>query len=427
MYGLRIVLAVAAVLAAATWQFAQQPAVGTFAIEHVTVINVETGARSADQTVVVSGNRITAAGPAASVRTPAGARTVDGRGKFLMPGVWDMHVHALRFMKRSLPLAVASGITGLRDMGSTLDQVAELRRGGILAPRMFVAGPLFDGVATPNSRVPQDVVRTPEEGRQLVRKVADAKVDLVKIHNEVARDTYFAVLDEARRRGLPVDGHLPPEVTIVEASDAGQRTVEHLDGLRAACVANPAALRPAVSNTPPNTQPIPINQAKCTEAIQHLVRNSTWLTPTVGAPGSGDVRTRQFNLAITRMAAQAGVRLLPGTDWPGGGYAFGDFSRANPSIMDELAGLVEAGLTPQQALRTATVNPAILFKMTDQLGSVQTGKLADLLLLDADPLVDIANAKRIAAVVVNGRLVDATERKKILDDEMAARQGTTPR
>jgi imidazolonepropionase-like amidohydrolase len=425
MYSMRVLLLIAASLAVVASQFGQQPASNSFAIEHVTVINVETGARSAEQTVVVSGNRIASVAAAPGVGIPAGTRRLDGRGKFLMPGVWDMHVHGLRFMRRALPLAVANGITGLRDMGSTLDQVAEARRGGFLAPRLFVAGPLFDGVANPNSRVPQDVVRTPEEGRQLVRKVADAKMDLVKIHVGVARDTFFAVADEAKRRGLPFDGHLAVGLTIAEASDAGQRTIEHLDGLRSACVVDAATLDAPKPNAPPDSKPIAMNRAKCSESIQHLVRNGTWLTPTIGAPGSGDARNRQFNVAITRMAAEAGVRLLPGTDWPGGGYAFGDFSRANPSIMDELAGLVEAGLTPQQALRTATVNPAILFKMTDQLGSIQSGKLADLLLLDADPLANIANLKRVAAIVVNGRLVDSAERQKIIADEIVARQNTS--
>ena len=242
-------------------------------------------------------------------------------------------------------------------------------------------------------------------------------MDFLKVHNGLNRDTYYAILDEAAGFGIPVDGHLQPGIDIIEASDAGQRAIEHLGGLGAACAADSAAIRAGEPNAPP----IQIDQAKCEETILHLVQNGTWLTPTIVA-GSGDARRDQFNLAITRLAAEGGFRLLAGTDWPGPGFSIGNYSDADHSVMDELAGLVEAGLTPLESLRTSTLNPAIFFDMEDQLGSVEPGKFADLLLLDGDPLVDIANTKRIAAVVVNGRLIDAAERQRMLDEEMAARE-----
>ena len=165
--------------------------------------------------------------------------------------------------------------------------------------------------------------------------------------------------------------------------------------------------------------------AHCEATIRHLVLNGTWLTPMVGAPGRGDPRTRQFNLAITRMASQGGLRLLAGTDWPGRGFALGDYSGTSRTIMAELAGLVEAGLTPQEALRTATINPAILWNMRNDLGSVEAGKLADLLLLDGDPLADITNTGLISAVIINGRLIDSDARQRLLADEQAARSRET--
>jgi imidazolonepropionase-like amidohydrolase len=131
---------------------------------------------------------------------------------------------------------------------------------------------------------------------------------------------------------------------------------------------------------------------------------------------------RDFNLKITNMAYKGGVKILAGTDWPGGGYSFGNYSGADRSVLDELLGLAEAGLSPQDALKTAITNPVMLFKLKDQLGTVERGKLADLDLLDGDPLADITNVKKISAVVVNGRLVDASERQKIIDAEMAARK-----
>ena len=399
-----------------------------FAIENVTVIDVESGNRTADQTVVVSGNRITAVGPD-DVAVPAGARVIDGQGQFLIPGVWDMHVHALRAAERALPLAVASGLSGLRDMGSTLAQVPETREAianGLVAPRLMIAGEGLEGVPGGFPGLPPNtVLATPDEGREMVRQLAELQVDFLKAHTRLNRDTFYAILDEAEGFGIPVDGHLQPGLDIMEASDAGQRTIEHLNGLQMACAADPEAL----NSEEPDAAPIEIDRTRCEETIRHLVGNGTWLTPTLGGPGAtggaggGNLRTRHFNLEITRLAADGGLRLLAGTDWPGPGYSVGNYSGVDSrSLMDELAGLVEAGLSPQEALRTATINPAILFEMEDQLGSVETGKFADLLLLEADPLVDIANMKRIAAVVVNGWFIDAAEQQRMLDAELAARE-----
>jgi imidazolonepropionase-like amidohydrolase len=435
---LRLILTLsAATLTVVSIQRAEEaptPGTGSIAIQHVTVIDVETGRRAADQTVIVTGNRIAAVGRATGVKTPAGAQLLDGTGKFLIPGLWEAHFHAIHLeYERTLPIAVARGITDARDMGAPIPYLLRARKSlsaGLLAPRMFVAGPELDGVASPalTQFFPpgeETIVTTPEEGRKMVDQLADLKVDFIKVHNELKRDVYYAVADEAKRKGLMFVGHLPPDVGIVEASDAGQKTIEHMNGLQAACAANPADLRPA-RNAPVPSEPIQIDQAKCEDAARRLARNGTFFSPTpIGAPGQGPKRVREFNLKIVGMASKAGVRLLAGTDWPGPGYAKGNYSTFDRTPQDELAGFVEAGLTPLEALRTATVNPAILFNRTDQLGGVQVGKLADLVLLDADPLIDINNTRQVWAVVVNGRLVDAAERKKILDAEAARRAEAT--
>jgi len=432
------VLLYAGILFTPCVQFAEVvpvPARGTVVIQHATVINVETGGRSPDQTVTVTGNRITGMGRASDVKTPAGARVVDGSGKFLIPGLWEAHLHAIHLkFDRTLPIAVARGITDARDMGaplSYLDQAKKAIDAGLLTPRLFVAGPELDGAPTAflSEFFPPEedtIVKTPDEGRQIVDKLAAERVDFIKIHNALKRDVYYAAVEEAKRKGLMFVGHLPPDVGIVEASDAGQRTIEHMNGLQAVCAANPADLRRPAANQPPPTEPIQIDQAKCEEAARHLARNGTFFSPTpIGAPGQGPKRMREFNLKILYIAHKAGVRLLAGTDWPGPGYAKGNYSSFDRTPQDELAGFVEAGLNPLEALRTATLNPAILFNKTSDLGAVQKGKLADLVLLDADPLVDITNTMRINAVIVNGRLVDATERKKILDDESGRRSAGT--
>jgi imidazolonepropionase-like amidohydrolase len=417
------------------------PGSGSIAIEHVTVIDVDNsgpivnglpgGARKADQTVLVNGNRIASIGRAADVKPPAGARTLDGTGKFLIPGLWEAHFHSIHLeFERTLPIAVARGITGARDMGAPIPYLLRARKAifeGLLAPRLFVAGPELDGVSSPQLTQffppgEETIVETPEEGRKMVDQLADLKVDFIKVHNELKRDVYYAIADESKRKGLSFVGHLPPDVGIVEASDAGQRTIEHMNGLQAACAAHPSDLRVG-RGAPVPAEPIEIDQAKCEETARHLARNGTFFSPTpIGAPGQGAPRIRQFNLKIVHMAAQAGVRLLAGTDWPGPGYARGNYSTFDRSPQEEMAGFVEAGLTPLEALRTATVNPAILFNKTADLGSVQKGKLADLVLLDADPLIDINNTARVWAVLVNGRLVDSAERTKILDAEAERRK-----
>jgi imidazolonepropionase-like amidohydrolase len=435
MKRLRLTLMLGAtVLAVVSIQLAEEvptPGSGSIAIQHVTVVDVETGGRSADRTVIVSGNRITAVGRATDVKAPVGARVIDGTGKFLIPGLWEAHFHAIHLQfERTLPIAVARGITDARDMGAPIPYLLRARKAifdGLVTPRLFVAGPELDGVASPmlTQFFPpgeETIVETPEEGRKIVDQLAELKVDFIKVHNELKRDVYYAIADEAKRKGLMFVGHLPPDVGIVEASDAGQKTIEHMNGLQAACAANPADLRPA-RNAPIPAEPIQIDQAKCEETVRHLARNGTFFSPTpIGAPGQGPKRVREFNLKIVGMASKAGVRLLAGTDWPGPGYAKGNYSTFDRTPQDELAGFVEAGLTPLEALRTATVNPAILFNKTDQLGSVQVGKLADLVLLDADPLIDINNTRQVWAVIVNGRLVDAAERQKILDAEAARRK-----
>ena len=411
-------------------------------IENVTVINVDTGARWPDQTVVVTGSRISAVGQAASVTRPAGARVLDGRGKFLIPGLWDTHVHAL-FNKFdvAMPYLASIGITSVRDMASSFEQLADARRPrtdpNFIAPRLAVAtGPGLDGVP-PNFPVPPPpgvllVITTPEQGRAIVNTLAKAKVDAIKVRNALTTETYMAIAQEAKRWGIPFDGHLPPTVNIVQASDAGQRVVEHLQGLAALCATDPDALTQGRGQGAGPAQgpalapkPIQLNRARCEETARHLVRNGTWLTPTIGAPVPGNNPLRQFNLQITQIAAQAGVSMLAGTDWPGI-----NFSNGQRSVHQELAGLVEAGLTPQQALRTATVNPARLFNLSDQLGSIDQGKLADLVLLDGDPLVDITNTTKIAAVVVDGKLIDSPRRQKRLDEFAAvlkAAQAALPR
>jgi imidazolonepropionase-like amidohydrolase len=437
MYRLAVVIClfgVAAPLQAAPQDTARaasqrQPALGSFAIEHVTVINVAAGTRSPDQTVVVTGNRIAAVGSSVSFKTPAGARTVDGRGKFLVPGFWDMHVHAFYSIPaRTLPYFAARGMTGVREMGGSIVELSDARQlidNGLVAPRFVSPGPLLIGAPlrpdfSPGTGI---VVSTPEEGRQVVDRLLAQRVDFIKMQGQLPRQIAIAIADEAKLWHVPFVGHLPLDMDIVEASGLGFRSIEHLAALAPVCAEDPGALRPAGPNTPAPSTPIAINRAKCEAALQHVAKNGTWFCPMISQV-AGVTRTRQFNMAILQMAIKAGVKILAGTDAPGVLFWKGDYSIADRVVQDELALLVEAGLTPVQALQTATVNPAVFLNMADQLGAVDAGKLADLVLLNADPLVDVANTRKVDAVVLGGRLIDSVQRQKLIDDELATQRAT---
>lgn len=394
-------------------------------IRDVTVIDVIAGTSSSTVTVVIEGNRIQAIGSAGEVTTPRGARELDGRGKFLVPGLWDMHVHLGNATESALPMIVAAGVTGVRDMGSpSFETLARWRvealSGSRVGPRIVGAGPIL---TTGTPEFWQLSIRGAAGGRRAVDSLAVAGVDFIKITQSLDRDTYFAVADEARKLGLPLAGHLPVNtagdgfaVSAIEASQAGQRSLEHMHGI-------PFNFGPHDSTL-----------------VAALVRNGTWVTPTLSAfraralvhdPANledprlrllapsfrehWNVQVRSFSretgpqrqILEWRMAGvgalhRAGVPLLAGTDL---GFPFvypGD-------IVAELELFVQAGLSPLDALRTATINPARYLDQERDFGTVSAGKVADLVLLEANPLDDIRNLRSVRAVVLNGRLLERSE------------------
>jgi imidazolonepropionase-like amidohydrolase len=439
-------------IASATVQYAQAPRSASFAITHVTVIDVQNGSRLVDQNILVSGNLITAVGNANEVAVPNGITTVDGRGKFLIPGMWDMHVHSFEHLgidysygMEPYKLYVANGITGVRDMGSSFIQFVVGKRriesGQLVAPRIVASGPLLEGGQPAlNRAIISKYVPTPEAGRLAVDALADAGVDFLKIHNGLTRETYLAIAAEAKLKNMVFAGHVPEGVTAVQASDLGQRSIEHLAPIIDACV-DPAALRNAES-----AGPIPILEAKCAQALRQISRNGTWLTPTIisgfpqTASNSPDVagqrqylkperratcpplpaqerpgaRARhELDLRLTKLAAEAGIRMMAGTDTT-------TCRQPGFAVLEEITLFVEAGLSPVEALRTATLNPAVYLEKGDVLGTIARGKVADMVLLDADPMADIQNVKRPSAVVANGRLFDSAGRQQLLNDVLAS-------
>lgn len=405
------------------------------AITHATVIDVARGRLLPDRTVVVAGGRITAVGESRRVRVPKTAQVVDATGKFLIPGLWDMHVHLGdgAFDKNfNLRLFVANGVTGVRVMEGAPEFRAwrdEARRGALVAPRMVIASAMIGAGDLSNL--------SPERAREEVRKAKREGADFVKVHDNISRESYLALVEEARRAGLPVEGHVPTSITAEEASRAGQRSIEHSTGLAPAEEDETVARRFAAAFIENGTWLCPTlvmrhnyalldDRAFAADPRLKYAKPSwraRWLRMTEEARGWSAEQAAQRRETIRREDAlvarmqRAGVPLLAGTD-DANPYVIPGFS-----LHDELRLLVAAGLTPLEALRAATVNPAKFFGLSDKLGTIERGKLADLLLLDANPLADISNTKRIAAVVARGRLLRKEDLDRMLSEVEAAARG----
>ncbi|HUE71358.1 MAG TPA: amidohydrolase family protein [Pirellulaceae bacterium] len=447
----------------------------TVAIRNATVVDVTDGSLHADQTVLVVGDRITAVGPADEVGVPNDAEVIDALRGYLIPGLWDMHVHSVANVALDtpiesvaawewhFPLFLAHGVTGVRNMNDgtgdlTLELASSVKRRlteGELAgpPRFLNSGPSL--VGDPPLASNAVVVRTAADARAVVAQLASHGADLVKVYENLSREAYFAILDEARRQGIPVDGHLPFRITPEEAVAAGQRTVEHPDAIAAACATDAdverrrfAAVLAAYDSLPESEQFLVMfrhmralydswDEATCTSALEAYRRNNVAVTVDLLAyhhvvdansiladttrmklvpeairrnweEWSADQATQEFQSILrpmiplelkgARVANKAGVTLLAATD------VGVPFQVPGISLHVELDRLVEAGLTPLEALQTATINPVRVLGMADSLGTVEPGKLADLVLLDANPLDNIRNTQQIRAVVADGRV-----------------------
>jgi imidazolonepropionase-like amidohydrolase len=459
--------------------FAGAPAKSSaLVIDHVTVIDVSGGPARADQTVVVSGDTITAVAKSGSLQIPKGAQVVDARGKFLIPGLWDMHTHIAGISAKPswakqvlIPLLVASGITGIRDMGGDLDALKlwrqEISSGALIGPRIVAAGPML----LPPGRAPAPAdpaelrIGTADEARVAVDKLQQRGVDFVKII-EVPRDAYFAIAEESKKDGIPFAGHIPSEVNPVEASKAGQRSIEHIiySSLAFACSSQEEELRrkvleaakkrdgPAVAAVTDEANRT-FSPEKAAALWQIFKKNDTWVTPTLFSiyanghhlqdspadpelsflpaalrkewappqnPAQDDRDTaawwqRQFenDRKLTGEMHRAGVRLLAGSD------SLDRYVFVGASLHQELRMLVTAGLTPLDALEAATRNPADFLERKD-LGTIAVGQRADLVLLEADPSFEIANTQKISAVILAGNFLSRASLDHMLSKARAA-------
>jgi len=426
---------------------------------HVTVIDATGGPAQPDMTVIIQSQHIAAVAKSGTVKIPINAHVVDAHGKYLIPGLWDMHVHTVfgdwvpRDEKITLPLFVANGITGVRDMGGDLDVLkvwrAEIAAGKLLGPRMVIAGPMLDG---PIPHFPSSApVANAADGRRVVDDLQRQGVDFIKIQSYIPRDGYFAAAAEARKLGITFVGHVPDAVRASEASNAGQKSIEHFTGIFEGCSTIEDQLLTGPKSLGRNVATYDPERAKTLIAL--MAKNHTWQVPTLVwergqwlvddidvshdpltryAPAAWrdrswpmftrdilksmdtdplPVRKRfvQMELEMTLSMHRAGVPFLAGTDTAAGVHIFPGFS-----LHQELALFVQAGFTPMEALQTATRNPAQFFGRLSDMGTVQTGKIADLVLLDANPLDDIQNTRKIQAVVLAGRYFSRSDLDEML-------------
>ena len=435
-------------------------------IADVNVVDVAAEKVLAHQYVGLHGQRIAfvrATAPSATTQ----ARRIDGTGKYLIPGLWDMHVHYDWNYEDATPLLLANGIVGVREMFGTVGTVKEIRRktaaGKIYGPEIVTSGAVVDG---PNPTWSGSVaVSDTATARRVVRRQAAEGADFVKVYSSLPRDAYFALAAEARKRGVPFAGHVPTDVSLYEAVAVGQRSAEHLYGLLEACSARPKAVDAPVKKSYWSAKhqrylARSFSRPKFDSLLRVLAPNNTWLCPTLVVlrsdaqlnnpnfrqdkrvkflPGylmegwsprenafargftnedyAASKQTFELKKSLLGDMQKAGVKLLAGTDYPNP-YCFPGFS-----LHDELQLMVEGGLTPVQALKTATVNPAAYLQKEADYGSIKPGQYASLLLLDANPLANIANTRKIHAVMLKGKYFPAGTLRQMLQqaEERASR------
>ncbi len=341
-------------------------------IQDVTVVDVAAGVLRPHMTAVIDGQKIVALGPSASVATPSGARLVKGTGKYLTPGLWDMRVD-LTEAEKQLPLFVAFGVTGVRDQGGDFDRVAakrlEIEKGGSVGPHIVTSGPPVAGKPSVDTKLSVLVASTPQQARQAFDELFKLAVDFIQVMPDISRDAYMALAEQARHWHLRLDGEIPAGVSAWEALDARQGIIEDLSGLTE----------------------LPAESA--TKFFERCAMMGTRISPDLHQIGGGTTQVA----ALMTLARRARVEILAGT-----GTA-GPFAKAGASLHNQLSQLVTAGLTPRDALEAATLAPIRLLGWESVMGSVERGKIADLVLVDANPLEDIENMSRIDGVFARGR------------------------
>jgi hypothetical protein len=425
-------------------------------IRDVTLIDGTGSPAQPHMDVLISGERITAIEPTSPKRrTPGHPTVLDGRGKFLIPGLWDTHVHLVDVGELAVPLYPANGITSVRDMGGNVAPLMALRKkvesGQVLGPRMKICGPMLEGKweQKPGGRTDHWAVATAEDAQKTIDLLASQGVDCIKVRSYASPESYEALIAAARRHGLPLGGHPPYGIDPLKGAAMGQSSFEHafypypwdklspdekaglakvfresqvalvptvvawesflipLKELDAGVADVAAKSDPRLRQVSPSLRTNWIDSAKDIRQMKGDEKNGL----------GGWIRAIDENNRATRYLHDQGVTIMAGTD-TGVAMVF-----PASALHQELKYLVsKVGLTPLEALQAATMVPAKYFKMEKELGTIEAGKTADLVLLAADPLQDISNTQLIDGVVLRGHWLSKNkieETKKQVEDRIA--------
>lgn len=440
-------------------------------IRNVTVVHVEDGSRHTGQAVAISGGKIVWVRPISKATVTRRATVIDGTGKFLIPGLWDMHVHSQHAgrWRYHYPLFRAHGVTGVRDAGSHLAsalQGMQRAKADPLAPRMVWGSPTIDGLppALPFGLAAEE----PQAARLIARQMKRLGFDFIKVYDRIDPKVYAALADEAKKIGVPLEGHVPLQSDPATAARAGQRAIDHLTLVLEACT--PGFLELVHEEAAKDVSAIDalsflmddrfaknlhrFDAPACDRLFKTFAERKVWQIPTLiemrgyfhtdDPAVNKDPRVRfttptlldewrtwtkeakpeelangrkflAAQIAMIRPMHDAGVALLAGTDASSEPWIY-----AGASLHDELQQFVAAGLAPIDALRTATLNPWRYLGRAKKGLLIGEGEVADLVLLDADPLIDIAATQRIYAVIARGTLHDRANLDALLAQGVAA-------
>ncbi len=452
-----LILLVLALSSCANDGSTEQPASSAVAFVGVNVLAMaETGVVLEDQTVIVQGDRITAIEPSGSVDVSPQTVQILSRGKYLMPGLADMHVHLEYFDDPAiLQLFLANGVTTVRNMDGRpyiLEWKRKIAQADLLGPAIYTAGPLLDG--DPPLRPDNTVVRSPAQARAAVMDQYSSGYDFIKVYTNLSFEAYAEILVAAAEHGLPVAGHLPNDVNLIEVFErGGQSAIEHLGDYAESIEAVDSPFTEGW-HWSKRFLGMPMNADRARSVIERQVMADVWTVPTIvqadkEVASPEIVRTwleasemayveaegleyweeqsqqtarrmdsadwelieqgRRNRIELTRIMREAGVSLLVGTDTPN------PFVVPGFSIHEELQNFVAAGFTPEAALISATREAARFLGDLDDWGTVERGKEANLLLLDSNPFDNIENVRQPAGVMIKGQWFPREELDRMLD------------
>lgn len=433
-------------------------------IQNVSIVDVENGKIITNQTVALDGDKISEVYRSSVVPSPQ-TEVIDGTGKFLIPGLWDMHTHYFWNYTFSNPLLIANGITGVREMWGNPDVINTVRQqtaaGEMIAPDIYAAGAIIDGV--PPIWPGSSGVANPEEAIAEVDKQVASGVDFLKVYSRLTKEAYMAISERSKEKNIPFTGHIPSSVSIWEAMEAGQYSSEHMYGILEASNSDLETLAAQPSQFSKKSMELMtdnFDEAIFDSLATVMAESDMWLSPTLTVlrsiayltdssftnderlaylppfmtgtwnpandfrfksrtPEFYEASKTKYKLQLSLMGklANKGVKIIAGTDYPNP-YCFPGFS-----LHDELQLMVEGGMSNLQALQAATINAAIFQKKESHFGTVTAGKTANLVLLNANPLEDINNTRSIDLVLLRGTVYN----RAALDDMLEQAKKTAGR